>query len=139
FLRALQARGVVGCIKHFPGLGASEVDSHEELPTVAIGQDEFEAVDLAPYRHLIDGGDVHAVMVAHAAYPNLSLQERAQDGKLLPSSLSFNFVTKLLREKIGFAGLVLTDDLEMGAILRNYGIGEAAVMAVEAGHDMLAI
>lgn len=139
FLEELQGKGIVGCIKHFPGLGASEVDSHEELPTVGISSEEFQAVDLAPYRHLIPGGSVEAVMVAHAAYPNLALQETGQDGKLLPASLSSNFVTTLLRQELGFDGLVLTDDLEMGAILKNYGIGEASLMAIDAGHDMICI
>jgi beta-N-acetylhexosaminidase len=78
-------------------------------------------------------------MIAHAAYPNLDLQERTANGKLLPSSLSFNIVTKLLRQEIGFSGLVVTDDLEMGAILKNYGIGEACKMALKAGVDMLLI
>lgn len=139
FLDGLQANGIVGCVKHFPGLGASEVDSHEELPVVNISSDELQAVDLAPYRHLIAGGSVNAVMVAHAAFPNLGLQETGQDGKLLPASLSSNFVTKLLRQELEFDGLVVTDDLEMGAILKNYGIGEASLMAIDAGHDMVCI
>jgi beta-N-acetylhexosaminidase len=139
FLETLQTNGIIGCIKHFPGLGASEVDSHEELPVVAVSQDEFQAIDLYPYRHLISGGSANAVMVAHAAYPNLALQETGQDGKLLPASLSSNFVTILLRQELKYDGLVLTDDLEMGAILKNYGIGEASLMAINAGHDMIAI
>jgi beta-N-acetylhexosaminidase len=79
------------------------------------------------------------VMVAHNAFPNLDLQEKDSNGKLLPSSLSFNFITKLLREKLDFQGLVVTDDMEMGAILRNYGIGEACKLAIKAGEDMLLI
>lgn len=139
FLETLQSNGVIGCIKHFPGLGAAEVDSHEELPTVGISKDEFRAVDLHPFQHLISTGQTRAVMVAHAAYPNLNLQETGQDGKLLPASLSFNFVTKLLRNELGFDGLVVTDDMEMGAIVKDYGVGEASVMALAAGQDMLAI
>lgn len=139
FLKTLQSNGIIACLKHFPGLGASEVDSHEELPTVPVSSEVLGSVDLVPYWHLIVAGGVKAVMVAHAAYPNLALQETGQDGKLLPSSLSANFVTKLLRQDIGFDGLVVTDDLEMGAIVKNYGIGEASVMALEAGHDMVAI
>lgn len=139
FLSTLQRNGIIGCLKHFPGLGASEVDSHEELPTVPISLGDFESTDLYPYGKLIATGEVHAVMVAHAAYPALALQETDQDGKLLPSSLSSNIVTKLLRQEIGFDGLVLTDDMEMGAIVKNYGIGEASVMAFLAGHDMVSI
>ena len=139
YLEALQAGGVVGSIKHFPGLGATEIDSHEELPAVKIDAAEFESEDLFPFREFFKTKSVHAVMVAHAAFPNLDLQERDQSGKLLPSSLSFNFTTKLLREHLGFQGLALTDDLEMGAILKNYGIGEACKMALKAGQDQLLI
>lgn len=139
FLSKLQDAGCLGCLKHFPGLGASKVDSHEELPLVDITAAELNSIDLAPYRSLFDDGNVHAVMVAHAAFPQLDLQETGQDGKLLPSSLSYKIVTTLLRNDLGFDGLALTDDLEMGAILKNYGIGEACKMAILAGQDMLAI
>ncbi len=139
FLNALQRNGIVGCIKHFPGLGASGVDSHEELPSVAISETEFIDVDLVPYRELLQTDAVQAVMAAHACYPQHSLQEKDQRGKLLPSSLSYNFITKLLRGELGFDGLVITDDLEMGAIIKDYGIGDACVRAVTAGVDMLAI
>jgi beta-N-acetylhexosaminidase len=139
YLEALQQNGVLGSIKHFPGLGATEVDSHEELPQVNIETAEFNAVDLFPYREFFKTGTIQAVMTAHAAFPNLDLQERDQNGKLLPTSLSFNFTTKLLREQMGFDGLALTDDLEMGAILKNYGIGEACKMAIKAGQDQLLI
>jgi len=139
YLDTLQKNGVLGSIKHFPGLGASEIDSHEELPHVKLKDEEFNSLDLYPYREFFKLSEVNAVMVAHAAFPNLNLQETDQHGKLLPSSLSFNFTTKLLREHLGFDGLALTDDLEMGAILKNYGIGEACKMAIKAGHDLLLI
>jgi beta-N-acetylhexosaminidase len=139
FLRVLQAGGCIGCIKHFPGLGASEVDSHEELPAVATTMDELESIDLQPYKILFRTDDVQAVMVAHAVYPAHHLQETDQNGKLLPSSLSSNIVTKLLRHELGYDGVVITDDLEMGAIVKNYGIGEASVLAIEAGEDMVSI
>ena len=139
FLDSLQAHGIIGCIKHFPGIGASAVDSHEELPQVNIDETEFDAVDLAPYRTLIRSNTVEMVMVGHAAYPHLKLQERDQNGRLLPSSLSHNFVTKVLRNDLGFGGIAITDDLEMGAVVNAYGIGEACKMAINAGNDMLAI
>jgi len=139
FLERLQDGGCMGCLKHFPGLGASTVDSHEELPSVAIDKDELFARDLLPYRELLKRDLVHSVMVAHALYPNTGLQETSSGGKLLPSSLSFEIVSKLLRQELGFNGLVITDDLEMGAIIKNFGIGEACVLALEAGVDMLAI
>lgn len=139
YLETLQKNKIIGSIKHFPGLGASRVDSHEELPAVNITETEFDAVDLYPYKEFFKTTEARAVMVAHAAFPALDLQEQDQNGKLLPSSLSFNFTTKLLRERLGFQGLALTDDLEMGAILKNYGIGEACKMAVKAGQDQLLI
>ncbi len=139
FLQTLQTGGIVGCLKHFPGLGASQVDSHEDLPVVDVDETLLSHVDLFPYRELLATGNVHSVMIAHAAFPEHRLQERDENGKLLPSSLSYNFVTSLLRGELGFDGLCITDDLEMGAIIKNYGIGEACKMAVAAGNDMLAI
>jgi len=139
FLNELVAGGIVGCIKHFPGLGGSVVDSHDELPSVDVSSEELNKTDLAPYERMIASASAKMVMIAHAAYPSFDLQETDQNGRLLPSSLSFHIVTKLLREKIGFGGVAITDDLEMGAIVRNYGIGEACKRAVAAGSDMLAI
>lgn len=139
YLAKLQAKAILGCVKHFPGLGASEVDSHEELPSVNLTQNELAETDLFPYREIFKTSNIHAVMIAHAAFPNSDLQETDRNGKLLPSSLSFNFTTKLLRNELGFKGITITDDMEMGAIVNNYGIGEACKMAIKAGVDMLAI
>ena len=139
FLATMQDEGIIGCLKHFPGLGASEVDSHKELPTVSIAENEFRETDLYPYKSLLESGTAKSVMVAHAAFPNVGLQEVDQNGKLLPSSLSPAIITKLLRGELGYDGLVVTDDLEMGAIVENYGIGEASKMAIIAGADMVAI
>lgn len=139
YLNALQSGGCLGCIKHFPGIGASETDSHEELPVVILNRENLFASDLFPYQKLFKTAQVHAVMVGHAGYPQFDLQERDANGKLLPSSLSFEVVTNLLRRELGFQNLVISDDLEMGAILKNYGIGDACVMAINAGIDMLLI
>lgn len=139
FIETLQTNGVTGCLKHFPGLGASQVDSHEELPVVEITDNEFADIDLYPYRQLIGQAGIRAVMVAHAAFPASALQETDQNGKLLPSSLSYNFVTRLLRGELRFDGLVITDDLEMGAIVKNYGVGDACKRAILAGADQAAI
>ena len=139
FLDEMQSQGCLGCLKHFPGLGAAEVDSHKELPTVSVSETDFRETDVYPYSRILASRDVRAVMVAHAAYPNVGLQEHDQSGKLLPSSLSPAIISKLLRGDLGFGGLVLTDDLEMGAIVENYGIGDACKMAIAAGADMLAI
>ena len=139
FLTTMQDGGVVGCLTHVPGLGASEVDSHKELPTVSIDERELIDNDLYPYRSLLNAGAVKSVMIAHATFPNVRLQEQDQNGKLLPSSLSPAIISGLLRGEFGFDGLIVTDDLEMGAIVENYGIGDACTRAIAAGADMLAI
>jgi beta-N-acetylhexosaminidase len=139
YLNVLQDGGCLGCLKHFPGLGASRTDSHEDLPTVDLTREELFETDLFPYQKLFKTKDVHAVMVAHASYPLFDLQETDVNGKLLPSSLSYKIINNLLREELGFRGVVISDDLEMGAILKNYGIGEACTMAINAGVDMLSI
>lgn len=139
FLSELQANGVSGCIKHFPGLGAAAVDSHEELPSVDVDGDELNSIDLIPYRQLISSHDPAFVMVAHAAYPNSKYQTFDEDGRSVPSSLNGKLLSDLLRHEFNFKGLAITDDLEMGAILKNYGVGRACIMAVNAGEDMVAI
>lgn len=139
YLDGLQDNGCLGCLKHFPGLGASQTDSHEEQPSVYLTREELFEIDLLPYRRLFPTGKIHSVMVAHAGFPRFDLQETDNNGKLLPSSLSYNIVTKLLREELDYSGVAITDDLEMGAIVKNYGIGEACQMAILAGVDMLAI
>lgn len=139
YLETIQAKGCLGCIKHFPGLGAAAADSHEELPLIDISKEELFDKDLRPYREIIKKAQAHAIMIAHAGFPRVDLQETDTSGKLLPASLSRNFVTGLLREELNFGGVAITDDLEMGAIVKNYGIGEACKTAVSAGEDMLAI
>ncbi|MCA1623069.1 MAG: hypothetical protein LC778_04600 [Acidobacteria bacterium] len=137
YLKTLQNAGCLGCLKHFPGLGASVTDSHEDLPTVDLTGEELFGIDLFPYQKLLQTSQVHAVMVAHATFPKLHLQEADSGGKLLPSSLSRNFVSQLLRHELKFNGLIITDDLEMGAIVNNYTIGKACKLAIAAGEDML--
>ena len=139
FLESMQKCGIVGCVKHFPGLAAARVDSHEELPEVELDAAELFDLDLFPYRQMLPTGIVDAVMVAHASFPRHPLQEIDSFGRLLPSSLSRRFVSGMLRDELNFTGLVITDDMEMGAIVKNYGIGTACNMAVNAGVDMLAI
>ena len=138
FLDSLSEYGILGCLKHFPGLAAATVDSHEELPVVSIDKKELAEVELHPYRELLGRDDV-CVMVAHALYPNAGLHEGGQDGKLLPSSLDPRIVSTLLRDELNFKGVAITDDMEMGAIINEYGIGEACKKALKAGEDMIAI
>ena len=129
----------MGCLKHFPGIGAVELDPHEDLPKVELCREELFELDLAPYRSHFNNSDVFAVMIGHTTFPSFDLQETDSSGKLLPSSLSRNIVTGLLRDELNFENLALTDDLEMGAVVSNYGIGEASKMAIQAGNDLLLI
>lgn len=144
YLRGLQSAGILGCLKHFPGIGAGEVDSHEELPLVHLSHDELIAKDLAPYIELFlfrrDEDDrVRAVMVGHGGYPKIDLESETIGGRLVPASINQNIVTKLLREELGYKHLVLTDDMEMGAILKHCPIEEATKAAFKAGEDMILI
>lgn len=141
YLRGLQGTGLLGCLKHFPGIGAGEVDSHEEMPVVQLSHDDLIAQDLAPYIELFQRRDdrIRCVMVSHGGFPNIDIREEITGGLLEPASLNYNIVTKLLRQELGYKHLVVTDDLEMGAILRHYEIGDAVVRAALAGEDMLLI
>ena len=141
YLRGLQETGLIGCLKHFPGIGAGEVDSHEQMPLVHLSHDDLIAQDLAPYIELFQRKDdrVRCVMISHGGFPNIDMQKEVTGGLLEPASLSYNIVTKLLREELGYQHLVVTDDLEMGAIARHCEIGSAAIRAFVAGEDMLLI
>src|SRR5215470_10191296 len=141
YMRGLQGTGCLGCLKHFPGIGAGEVDSHEEMPIVKLSHDDLIAQDLAPYIELFQRRDdrVRCVMVSHGGFPNINIKEATTGGLLEPASLNYAIVTELLREELGYQHLVVTDDLEMGAIARHYEIEDAVVRAFNAGEDMLLI
>jgi beta-N-acetylhexosaminidase len=141
YMRGLQGTGLLGCLKHFPGIGAGEVDSHEEMPIVKLSHDDLIAQDLAPYIELFQRRDdrVRCVMVSHGGFPNINIKEETTGGFLEPASLNHAIVTELLREELGYKHLVVTDDLEMGAIARHCEIEDATVRAFLAGEDMLLI
>ena len=141
YLRGLQGTGCYGCLKHFPGIGAGEVDSHEEMPIVHLTHEDLIAQDLAPYIELFQREDdrVRAVMVSHGGFPNIDIRHGVAGGTLVPASLNYGIVTTLLREELGYKHLVVTDDLEMGAINRHCEIEDAARRAFLAGQDMLLI
>jgi len=124
FLEGLHSRGVAGCLKHFPGLGRARRDTHLSLPVLALDEGGEEK-DLAPFRTL--GGLAGAVMVSHAASP--------QDSR--PASLSREVATHLLRDAVGFEGVTLSDDLEMGALAEFGGLPERSAAAMLAGCDLL--
>ena len=127
FLRGLKDAGIAGCGKHFPGLGEGKLDSHQALPVVHKSWKALWAEDLVPYRLLAK--QLPFVMVAHCAYPEVT-------GEAVPASISKKWIGEVLRKKIGYAGLVVSDDLEMGGVLKVASIEEAAVATVQAGADM---
>jgi beta-N-acetylhexosaminidase len=141
YMRGLQGTGCLGCLKHFPGIGAGEVDSHEQMPIVKLSHDDLIAQDLAPYIELFQRRDdrVRCVMVSHGGFPNINIKDETTGGLLEPASLNYAIVTELLREELGYQHLVVTDDLEMGAIARHCEIEDAVVRAFLSGEDMLLI
>jgi beta-N-acetylhexosaminidase len=130
FLSGLASEDVVGCGKHFPGLGAGTKDSHLETPAIKRTGKELWRDDLAPYRELRNV--LPMVMVNHAAYPQTP-------GGARPASVSPYWITTVLRNRIGYSGLVFSDDLEMGGILKFMPIEMAVVAAVRAGMDLMEI
>src|SRR4030081_1216164 len=130
FLRGLRAAGVIGCGKHFPGLGEANFDTHHQLPSVSKSFRKLWNEDLAPYRAL--RRDFPMVMISHAAYPAVTRAGRA-------ASLSQKWITGVLKKKIGYRGLIVSDDLEMEAVLTAASIGEAAVGHIGAGGDLCLI
>jgi beta-N-acetylhexosaminidase len=127
FLRGLKSQGVVGCGKHFPGLGEGDLDSHHDLPIIKKSFEKLWAEDLVPYRMM--QRELPMVLINHANYPAVTRDK-------LPASLSKKWITDVLRRRIGYRGLIVSDDLEMGAVLQAVPIEEAAVEFVRAGGDL---
>jgi len=130
FVRGCQGAGMLATAKHFPGHGDTDQDSHSVLPTIAAGRDRLENVELYPYKPLIEAG-VQGIMVAHLRVPAL---DPTPD---LPSSLSPAILTGLLRGKMGFKGLIVTDAMEMGGVTNLFSPSEAALRAILAGVDQV--
>ena len=129
FVTGLHEGGMISTAKHFPGHGDTEVDSHLGLSVLSFSRDRLDSLELVTFRHAIDGG-VMSIMTAHLGLPKL-------DTSLVPASLSEAVVTRLLREDLGFTGLIVTDALEMAAVLERFSVAEVAVRAVKAGSDVL--
>lgn len=130
FLAGLRAQGVAGCGKHFPGLGGGTLDSHLETPSIHRSIRQLNREDLLPYRELREA--LPMIMVNHAAYPETP-------GKNRPASVSPYWITTVLRKRIGYRGIIFSDDMEMGGILKVLSIEEAAVAAIRAGMDLIEI
>ncbi|HST50443.1 MAG TPA: glycoside hydrolase family 3 N-terminal domain-containing protein [Pyrinomonadaceae bacterium] len=153
YLDGLQAGQVIAVGKHFPGLGGSKVDSHRRLPIVTKTWEEIFEHDLVPFMDLMfhrPGERLRSVMVSHAAFPDVSqfLQSwfrRSGDPATLqglhqfPATISGNVTARLLRQILKFDGLVITDDMEMGAVVETLSVAEASLRAIEAGSDMVLI
>jgi beta-N-acetylhexosaminidase len=130
YLQGLQQSGkVFGTLKHFPGLGDVGVDPHSGVPDVYRSRSLLESIDWAPYRSLIAQGNVHAVMVTHELIHSVDANT--------PSSLSYKLVTGVLRDELGFNGVIVTDSLTMEGITAFYSEAQAAALAIEAGDDLL--
>ena len=130
FLAGLRGARVLGCGKHFPGLGEGRLDSHHELPVIAKPFKKLLAEDLLPYRLL--RASLPLLMISHATYPEVT-RDRT------PASLSKIWITDILRKRIGYRNLVVSDDLEMGGVLSAAPVGEAAVEHIRAGGDLCLI
>jgi len=130
YLQGLQQSGkVLGTLKHFPGLGDVAGDPHNDVPYLSRSREALEAIDWAPYRSLIQQGDVYSIMVTHEMVPAIDSS--------VPSSLSSKLVTGILRNELGFQGVVMTDSLSMEGIAAYYDEAQAGVLAIEAGDDLL--
>jgi|SRR5712671_4559795 len=130
FLAGLRAANVMGCGKHFPGLGEGTLDSHHELPVIEKPLKKLWTEDLVPYRMLRQ--QMPFVMISHAAYPQVT-RDRT------PASLSKIWITDILRKRIGYRNLIVSDDLEMGGVLTAASVGDAAVEHIRAGGDLCLI
>src|SRR5881396_3751704 len=130
-LRGMTEGGLSACPKHFPGKGHSPLDAHLKLPTITSDWDEMHAVHLVPFFEAIAAG-VECVMTSHPVYPRL-------DPSGVPATFSRRIVDEYLRGEVGFRGVIVSDDLEMGAVAETCPIGEATVRTAEAGHDLLLV
>jgi beta-N-acetylhexosaminidase len=126
FNEGLREQGILSCGKHFPGYSAATVDAHHDLPTIERTRQQLDEQELAVFRYFTP--TVDSMMICHGWYPCF-------DRVRTPASLSREIVTNLLRDEFKFDGLIMTDDLDMGAILNEYGLEETIRLAIEAGND----
>ena len=124
--------GILASLKHFPGHGDTDVDSHHDLPQLKFDRQRLDSLEMYPFRELIKDG-APSVMVAHMNIPSLDATPN------IPSSISKKVVTDLIRKELGFKGLTVTDAMDMSGVKKYFPKGEADVMAIEAGHDLLEV
>src|SRR2546430_5354149 len=130
FNDAMRKQGIASCGKHFPGYTCAKSDAHFELPRIDRTREELDQNELAVFRQFID--KIDSMMICHGWYPSLVAEKT-------PASLSRRIITELLGEEFGFDGLVMTDDLDMGAILNGYGLQDTIRLAIDAGNDLVMI
>ena len=126
----IHSEGIISSVKHFPGHGDTSVDSHLDLPRIDKSLDELENLELYPFKEAINK-DADMIMVAHILFPQL-------DDKY-PASMSGQIINKLLREKLNFNGVIVSDDITMGAITENYSIGKGAIEFLKSGGDIILV
>lgn len=129
-MKGIQSEQVISVIKHFPGHGDTAVDSHKELPIIQKSIEELQALELIPFKHAVEQG-AEVVMVGHILLPKID--------STYPASISERIITDVLREQLGYEGIIITDDMTMKAILNNLEIGESAVSAVKSGNDIVLV
>jgi len=129
-MSGIKAQGIIPVIKHFPGHGDTDVDSHVGLPVVEASLSRLESFELIPFKTAIEN-QADAIMIAHILLPKIDPNN--------PASFSKPIITDLLRKKMNFDGVVITDDLTMGAVVNNYDLGEAAVESLKAGSDIILV
>jgi beta-N-acetylhexosaminidase len=130
FNEAMRGKGIASCGKHFPGYSAATIDAHYELPKINRTREELDCEELAVFRQFV--GEIDSMMICHGWYPCFEPDRT-------PATLSQRIVTQLLREEMGFDGLIMTDDLDMGAILNEYSLDETIRLAIAAGNDLAMI
>jgi len=130
FNEAMRGQGIASCGKHFPGYSAATIDAHHDLPRISRTPEELDREELAVFRQFVR--EIDSMMTCHGWYPCFEPNRK-------PATLSHRVVTQLLREEMGFDGLIMTDDLDMGAILNEYGLDETIRLAIAAGNDLTMI
>ncbi|MFC1554660.1 beta-N-acetylhexosaminidase [candidate division KSB1 bacterium] len=132
-IKGMKSEGIFTTAKHFPGLGSADFDTHLEFPVINRSMEQLESVDLVPFKNAVDSG-IDLVMTTHAGYPAFS-----KSSKVLPATFTKEILTGYLRDKMNFQGLIITDDLEMGAAMKSIGYADGLIKAVNAGADILCV
>lgn len=129
-MKGMQSKNIISVVKHFPGHGDTSVDSHVGLPVINNDADRLKGFELVPFANAIQN-NTDGIMIAHILLPKIDSDN--------PASMSKTIITDMLRDEMDFKGIVITDDMTMGAIVKNYNIGEAAVRSINAGSDIILV